>query len=129
MKSPIIEVLVFDGCPNVDLAVERARAAVATAGVVGAEVRLVRVEGEESALEQRFLGSPTVRVDGRDVEPGADARGDFGLQCRLYAVEGRFDGAPPVEWIRAALGGEMANAPAPPVGVEAASGCCSGAKH
>jgi hypothetical protein len=128
MKSPVLEVLVFDGCPNVDLTVERARAAVAAAGVVGAVVRVVRVEGEESALEQRFLGSPTVRVDGCDVEPGAHARDDFGLQCRLYAVEGRFDGAPPVEWIRAALAGETAPAPAPPVGVEAASGCCSGSK-
>lgn len=128
MKSPIIEVLVFDGCPNIELTVERARAAVATAGVIGADVGVVRVEGEESALEQRFLGSPTVRVNGCDVEPGADARDDFGLQCRLYAVEGRFDGAPPVEWIRAALAGEMVTAPAPRASVEAVSDCCSGSK-
>jgi phosphopantothenate synthetase len=73
MKTPFIEVLVFDGCPYVELTVERARAAVATAGVIQADVRVVRVESGESALEQRCLGSPTVRVDGRDVEPGADA--------------------------------------------------------
>ncbi|HET8892570.1 MAG TPA: hypothetical protein VFM96_00535 [Gaiellaceae bacterium] len=33
----------------------------------------------------RFLGSPTVRVNGRDVEPGADEREGFAFGCRVYA--------------------------------------------
>jgi hypothetical protein len=36
------------------------------------------------AEEERFLGSPSVRVEGVDIEPGAGERTDFGLKCRLY---------------------------------------------
>ena len=31
--------------------------------------------------------SRTLRVDGKDIEPGAEARCDFGLKCRLYRTE------------------------------------------
>jgi hypothetical protein len=46
-----------------------------------------------------------VHVDGVDVEPGAQARDDFGLGCRIYAFDGRLAGAPRMEWIAAALRG------------------------
>jgi hypothetical protein len=38
------------------------------------EIRLVNVSDAADAERLRFLGSPTIRVDGRDVEPGADER-------------------------------------------------------
>jgi hypothetical protein len=104
-----IEVLVFDACPNTHAAVERARVAVALAGVP-AEITVVHVESEEEVTHWRFLGSPSVRVDGVDVDPTAVAR-DFGMQCRLYAVEGRREGVPPVHWIVAALRGDPAQTP------------------
>jgi hypothetical protein len=45
-----------------------------------------------------------VRVDGRDVEPGADARGDYGLKCRLYRdASGGQSRVPSDALIRAAL--------------------------
>jgi hypothetical protein len=43
------------------------------------EIRLVKVADPDAAVELRFLGSPTVRVDGVDVEPGAEERRDFAL--------------------------------------------------
>jgi hypothetical protein len=105
MSDRRVEVLVFEGCPNVDVALGRARAAALAAGV-GADVRLVLVQSDEDAHRLRFLGSPSVRVDGVDVDPSAAARDDFGLQCRVYASDGRLQGAPPVEWIASALRGE-----------------------
>jgi hypothetical protein len=51
----------------------------------------------------RFLGSTTLRIDGRDIEPGADARSDFGLKCRLYRNKGALAGTPPQAWVRDAL--------------------------
>lgn len=105
MRKRDVEVLVFDGCPNVELALERARAAVAGANVP-AEVRLVLVDDDEDAKRLRFPGSPTVRVDGIDIDPAAADREQFGLQCRLYSVGGRLDGAPPIDWIASALRGE-----------------------
>jgi hypothetical protein len=44
-----------------------------------------------------------VRVDGRDVEPGAADRDDFGLKCRLYRSDEGTSGIPPGRWIREAL--------------------------
>jgi hypothetical protein len=113
-----VEVLYFAGCPSVDVAVEHARKAVA-AVATGAEVRLVRVEGDEEAIRRQFLGSPTVRVDGLDVESEARSRTDFGMQCRVYWVDGRVVGSPPIDWIERALRGEP-NAG----GVAKSTGCC-----
>jgi hypothetical protein len=47
-------------------------------------VRLVNVETPEDTQRLRFLGSPTIRVNGHDVEPGADQRQDFAYACRIY---------------------------------------------
>lgn len=102
MGTRQVEVLVFDGCPNLEPAVECAREAIAHAKVL-ADLRLVRIETDDEAKRLRFLGSPTVRVDGVDVEPAVANRDDFGLQCRVYSVAGRYQGTPPVEWIAAAL--------------------------
>src|ERR1019366_5892542 len=100
MNEQCIEILFFEGCPNVNEAIDRARAASKGTGVP-ANVSIVRVRSQDEALRLRFLGSPTVRVDGNDVDPTAPARDDFGLQCRIYTVEGRFEGSPPVDWIPA----------------------------
>jgi hypothetical protein len=97
-----VEVLIFEGCPNAEATVAAAREAIGLAKVA-ADVRIVRVESDDAARRLRFLGSPTVRVDGHDVEAGTRDRGDFGLQCRVYSVAGRYQGTPPVDWITAAL--------------------------
>ncbi len=94
--------LYFDGCPNVEVATLRARKAVETSGVL-AEVTLVRIDDSADAERRQFLGSPTIRVNGQDVEVSARARSDFGLQCRVYEVDGKLAGSPPVAWIEAAL--------------------------
>jgi hypothetical protein len=97
-----VEVLYFDGCPNHDALLPHLRALLASAGA-STHVELVRVEDAEAAERERFLGSPTVRVDGEDVEPGAEQRGDFGLQCRLFATPDGLRGMPADEWVLAAL--------------------------
>jgi Alkylmercury lyase len=73
---------------------------------VRAEIALRRVESDAEAQRLRFLGSPSVRVDGHDVEPGADARDDFGLKCRLYRTVDGLCGVPPDVWVLAALGAD-----------------------
>jgi hypothetical protein len=54
----------------------------------------------------RFLGSPTVRVDGRDIEPGAAGRTTYAYACRTYGDAA----APSDELILAALDGTHGNA-------------------
>jgi hypothetical protein len=124
-----VEVFVFEGCPNVEATLERARRAIATANVA-ADLQLVHIGDDEQARRLRFLGSPTVRVDGADVDPTAATRGDFGMQCRIYLVDGRFERAPPVAWIAAALRGELpeegSSSPARDCCARAAAGAESG---
>ena len=98
----MIEILYFDGCPNYEALVSRLPELLAHAGVT-AEIKVRRVESEEDAGRARFLGSPTVRVDGRDVEPGADGRADYGLRCGLYRSPGGIVGVPPDTLIAHAL--------------------------
>jgi hypothetical protein len=97
-----IELLYFDGCPSYERFLPRLRELVAEAGV-DADVELRRMDSPEAAAEARFLGSPSVRVDGMDVDPGADGREDFGLKCRLYRAGVGLQGTPPDDWVLSAL--------------------------
>lgn len=97
-----VEVLFFDGCPSHERLLPRLTQLIDERGV-DVDLVLRRVESLERAEAERFLGSPTVRVNGRDVEPGAEQRDDFGLKCRLYPTENGASGVPPEEWITLAL--------------------------
>lgn len=97
-----VELLYFDGCPNYEALLPRLRELLERADV-DSELELHRVDSAEEARRLRFLGSPTVRVDGCDVEVGAPDRDDFGLQCRLYRTAAGLVGSPPNEWIAAAI--------------------------
>ena len=102
MRRPRVEILYFDGCPNHEPALALVEQVAAELGLQ-AEIELVEVADAETATRVRFLGSPSVRVDGRDVEPGADERSDFVLCCRVYRSERGFVGQPEADWIRSAL--------------------------
>ena len=98
-----IEVLYFDGCPSHDAVMVRLRGLLDVFRI-DQPVELVKVASPEAAEQQRFLGSPTLRIDGVDVDPGAADRTDFGLKCRLYRhPDGGQQAVPPERWIRAAL--------------------------
>jgi len=86
-----VAVLYIEGCPNHGPAVETVRRVSARTGL-DAAIDEIAVETPEEAKRLGFLGSPTVRVNGLDVEPAARARRDFGLSCRTYA-----DGGAPSE--------------------------------
>ena len=98
-----VELLYFDGCPSYEALLPELRATLAQEGIEG-EIELRRVETIEAAERERFLGSPTVRVDGADVDPAAGEREDFGLKCRLYRSEEGMSRTPPPQLVRAALG-------------------------
>ncbi len=85
-----VEVLYFEGCPNHAPTLQLARNVVSELGL-DARVEEVEVKTPEDVMERRFLGSPTVLVDGVDIEPSARERTDFAFACRTY--DGR--GVPP----------------------------------
>lgn len=95
-----IELLYFEGCPGHERLLPALHEVAARHGV---ELTERRIETADDAERRRFLGSPSVRVNGVDVEPGAQERTDFGLRCRLYRSPGGLRPAPPLEWIERAL--------------------------
>jgi len=95
-----IEVLYFEDCPNHKPAVERIKEVLREEGLAG-DVVEVEVPNAETARRLRFLGSPSICVNGLDIEPAARSAGEFGLMCRRYE-EG---GLPSRELIRTALRG------------------------
>lgn len=98
----VIEVLYFEGCPHYRETVELLERLLLEEGLSGAIVQHP-VTTHEEAVRVRFLGSPTIRVDGEDVEVAARSRDDFGVKCRLYSVSGRLVGLPNADTLRAAI--------------------------
>ena len=96
-----IEFLYVDGCPNVTPTVERLKTVLAKGGVSD-PLTLTRVNDHEAAQSLRFLGSPTVRINGVDIEPSARSRSNYGLMCRTYPGSG---GVPSDQLIRQAIAG------------------------
>jgi hypothetical protein len=97
-----IEVLYFDGCPNHKPAFARVQQLLREEGV-SAELLEVKVSDASIVQECGFLGSPSVRVNGLDVEPEARTARDYGMMCRTYAVNGRREGLPSPDMLRRAI--------------------------
>jgi hypothetical protein len=72
-------------------------------------------------LSDRFVGSPSIRLDGRDANVWP--RTDYGFGRRIYQEGDRLSGIPPKRMIRSALHGKFGDAPALPVA--STHRCCS----
>lgn len=83
MIRSVIEILYSAACPNHEPTTALVREVLDELGL-DAEVREVPVETAEEARSNRFIGSPSVRIDGQDLERDADHRTDYGLCCRIY---------------------------------------------
>ncbi len=79
-----IEVLYVPNCPNHVLALERLRE-ILSAERFEKSVTEVLVKDTETAQSLKFPGSPTIRINGNDVEPQDEKVTAFGLMCRLYS--------------------------------------------
>ena len=97
-----IEVFYFDGCPSFPKAMEQVKR-VLEEERVDVAMEAVAVETHEDAMTHRFLGSPTIRVNGLDVEVQSRGREDFGLKCRLYSNGSHLVGLPDTNLIRTAI--------------------------
>jgi hydroxyacylglutathione hydrolase len=99
---PLVEVLYVQGCPCYPETVAMVRQ-VLDQLESQAEIRSVLIADRAAAEQARFPGSPTVRVNGRDVEPGCDPPTEITLECRLYRHRHRLAGQPQEGWVRDAL--------------------------
>lgn len=98
----LVELLYWDGCPSHPAALEDLRDAMARAGLDPDAVVVREVPTEVAAREADFPGSPTIRVDGRDIVDSADE--PRGLVCRVYRRrDGRISPTPDPQDILEAL--------------------------
>jgi hypothetical protein len=80
---------------------DRLREALRAEGLAIIEPILELVATPEDAERLRFVGSPTVLVDGHD--PFAGGETTFGLSCRVYQTPEGLAGSPTTEQLRSAL--------------------------
>jgi hypothetical protein len=95
-------VLTVAGCPNRDAAIALVQRVCAQLGS-HVELRVVDIPDQQAAEHARFLGSPTIRVDGHDIEPGAEHQQEYVHACRLYRGRHSLRGLPEEDWLRQAL--------------------------
>jgi hypothetical protein len=93
-----IEILGFAGCPNLEPTVRRVHQ-IASAMDLPADITVRMLDDADDPALCRFLGSPTVQVNGIDIEPAARSRMDFAFGCRVYGETG----TPPASMIETAI--------------------------
>lgn len=96
-----VEVLYVAECPSHPAAVKLVKEVLAAEGVA-VEIHEVLVRDEGMADELRFCGSPTIRINGRDVAGKSQKSQSFALSCRLYPGSKEV-GLPPAEVIHRAV--------------------------
>lgn len=96
-----MEVFFIPNCPHHPRAVEQLRNVLLAEGVV-AEINEVAVRSSSAAREFNFRGSPTIRINGRDVAGESPERASYALACRIHPGA-KEAGVPPVEMIRRAV--------------------------
>lgn len=98
-----IDFLFWRGCPSHPEARELLREVLAARGIE-AEVVEHEVTTDDEARELAFPGSPTIRVDGRDVDSVGAAAARPALTCRIYKLpDGRVSPVPSREQLEEAL--------------------------
>ena len=92
----------YEDCPSHDRALERLRSVIAEEDI-SAEIEVIKIETDEQARRYNFVGSPTILIDGRDIDPPSP-EAIPALTCRAYQLEdGRISPLPPEDMIRRAV--------------------------
>jgi hypothetical protein len=97
-----VELLWWRGCPSWERAIEIVREQMAAVGLDPGDLLVREIADEAQAVREQFRGSPTIRLDGRDIIDPGDAAA--GLTCRVYTLrDGRISALPDPADVAAAL--------------------------
>src|SRR5438128_10218807 len=102
MRWMRVEVLFIEDCPNHGEAVEIVRAALRAAGH-SEQIHQVEIRTQAEAEALAFLGSPSVRLNGVDIEPEARSQRTYGLSCRTYRAGAARSGVPSMALVLGAI--------------------------
>src|SRR5437879_1578791 len=93
-----IELLYVYGCPHVRTTLDRLNS-ILQVKALNCSIVQTEVRDHEAARSVAFLGSPSVRINGIDIEAPARKRTDFGIMCRMD--DGK--GVPPESLMQSAI--------------------------
>jgi hypothetical protein len=96
-----IEVFYVPDCPHHPSAVKQLRAVLLAEGV-RTEINEVVVMDARTAREYSFRGSPTIKINGRDIAGESHAPSSFALACRIYPGA-KQTGVPPLDMMQRAV--------------------------
>jgi hypothetical protein len=100
---PRVELLWWRECPSWERALAILREVMAEARLDPDSIEVIEVDTEEAAARRSFVGSPTIRVNGEDIQPPVDGE-PTGLACRVYRRrDGRTSPLPETDDVRGAL--------------------------
>jgi hypothetical protein len=103
VRSPEIQLLWWRECPSWERALAMLREEVEGAGLDPESLQVTEIDTDADAERTDFPGSPTIRIDGLDLQPPA-AEAPRGLTCRVYRRrDGRTSPLPDREDLREAL--------------------------
>jgi hypothetical protein len=98
----IVEFLFWEGCPSHPKALAELRAAMSELGLDEAGIAIREIRTQSEAELERFVGSPTIRIDGADIQQIENE--PCGLTCRVYRRrDGRISPTPDPSDVRKAL--------------------------
>jgi len=101
-KNMKIDLLWFDNCPNHNAAEELVLETLSDFGV-DAPINKINVPDLETGEKTHFPGSPTIRINGLDIDPTYEDTGDYTPRCRVYFTSDGFKGLPEKAWIEDAV--------------------------
>jgi hypothetical protein len=102
VREPRVELLWWEGCPSTEEAHAILREEMTALGLDPEAIDVREVATDADAEREEFVGSPTIRVDGRDIQPLPDE--PIGLACRIYRLaDGRVSPVPDRAEVRQTL--------------------------
>ncbi|MBS1256971.1 MAG: hypothetical protein MAG551_00006 [Candidatus Scalindua arabica] len=97
-----IGIFFIEGCPGVIPTARHIKEVIAEEAI-DAKISLILIETPEDARQLHFTGSPTVRINGKDIESNIKDIKDYALRSRLYSIDGRKSDYPSKDMIRDAI--------------------------
>jgi hypothetical protein len=94
-----IEFLYFTSCPSHQNALHNLKEVIERLDL-DAELTMIEVESPEAAASIGFFGSPSIKINGVDLERRV---GPASFNCRLYQTAGKMTGVPTKEFIEEKL--------------------------
>jgi hypothetical protein len=96
LKMMKIEFYYFKSCPSYKVALDHLKEIINEENIE-AHLELIRVDSPEDAQKVGFQGSPSIKINGQDIE---GKQNGYSFTCRIYNVDGALTGIPSKKYIR-----------------------------